>query len=79
MDPFCYFFFKFVFIVTCTLVSRCCERVDFLAVLCVMFPYDFVTFPYGVSDQVWYFIVSFLDLCLLHYFKAASLLPVIKK
>ena len=28
----------------------------------------FVTFPYGVSGQVWYLIVSIPDLCLLFYF-----------
>ena len=29
----------------------CLERADLLALLCVMFPRDFVTFTYGVSDH----------------------------
>ena len=38
---------------------------DLFALLCVMFPCVFVTFPYSVSSQVWYLIVSIPDLCLL--------------
>ena len=41
----------------------CWERADLLALLYVMF-LVFVTFPYGVLGQVWYFIVSNLDFCL---------------
>ena len=45
----------------------CWERADLLAlagdVYCI-----FVTFPFGILGQVWYLIVSFLDLCRLSYF-----------
>ena len=33
---------------------------------------DFVTFPIGILGQVWYLIVSILDLCRLSYFVLAS-------
>ena len=36
----------------------CWERVDLLALLCVMFSCVFVTFSYGVLGQVWYLVVS---------------------
>ena len=42
-----------------------------MALLCVMFPRVFVTFRYGVSDQVWYLIVSISDLYFLLYFLLA--------
>ena len=29
---------------------------------------EFVTFPFGILCQVWYLIVSILDLCTLTYF-----------
>ena len=35
----------------------------------MMFSCIFVTFHYGVRDQVWYLIVSIPDLCLLPYFE----------
>ena len=54
--------------VHCSLVVTCYERADLLALLCVMFYCVFVTFPCGVLGQVWYFIVSIPDLCLLTYF-----------
>ena len=54
--------------VQCSLVVNCWERADLLALLCVMFPCDFVTFPYGVLGQVWFLIVSISDICLLPYF-----------
>ena len=34
--------------VPCILVITCWKRADLLALLCVMFPWDFVTFSYGV-------------------------------
>ena len=40
---------------------------DLLALLCVSFSCVFVTFPYGILDQVWYLIVSIPDLCILPY------------
>ena len=40
--------------VLCSLVITCWERADHLALLCVMLPCVFVTFPYGVLGQVWY-------------------------
>ena len=50
------------------LVITCCERANLLALLFVMFSCVFVTFPCGVLGQVWYFIESMPDLCLLLYF-----------
>ena len=46
----------------------CWERADLLTLLYVMCSSDFVIFPYGVLDQVWYLIESILDLCLHAYF-----------
>ena len=59
----------------CVMLSRL-----FIAVLCspagkevtswlffVMFCCDFVTFPFGILGQVWYFIVLIPDLCHLSY------------
>ena len=43
-------------------------RADLLALLYVMFYCVFINFPYGVLGQVWYLIVSILDICLLPYF-----------
>ena len=51
--------------VHCSIVITCWERAGLLALLCVVFYCVFVTNPYGVSDQVWYLIVSIPDLCLL--------------
>ena len=56
---FCYLCFTFVFIIMSSLFL--------LALFCVMFPCACVTFPYGVSGQVWYWIVSIPVLCLLLY------------
>ena len=55
--------------VTSSLVTTCWERADPLGLLCVMFSCVFVTFPCGVLDQEWYFIVSIPDLCFLPYFR----------
>ena len=54
--------------VHCILVVTCRERADLLAILCVMFYCDFVTFSCGVLGQVWCLIVSISDRCLLSYF-----------
>ena len=54
--------------IQCSLVITCWERADLFAVLCVVFSCVFVTFPYGVPDQVWYLIVSLPDLCHPLYF-----------
>ena len=51
--------------VPCSLVTICWERANIFVLLCVMFPCVFVTFPYGASGQVWYLIVSILEICLL--------------
>ena len=40
----------------------CWERADLLSLVCVVFSCVFVTFPYGVLDQVWYLIVLIPDL-----------------
>ena len=57
--------------VHCCLVVTCWERADILAlvgdVYCI-----FATFPCGIIGQVWYFIVSFPDLCCLSYFKGSN-------
>ena len=49
------------------LVITCWERTNLLVLLCVMLPYLYATFPYGVSGQVWYMILLILDLCLLFF------------
>ena len=67
MDLFCLFFFAFFDVPLCSLVVTCWERADISAVLSVS-SCAFVTFPYGVSSQVWYLIVLIPDLCLLSYF-----------
>ena len=36
-------------------------KADFLALLCVMFPCGFVTFPYLVSGQMWYNVLDRFD------------------
>ena len=41
--------------VPCSPVVTYSERADLLALLCVMFSCDFITFQYGVLGQVWYF------------------------
>ena len=66
MDHFCYL--CFVFVMHCSLVVTCWERVNLLALLYVMFPYVFVSFQCDVLGQMWYFIVSIPDRCLLTYF-----------
>ena len=53
-----------VLTVPCRNGITCWERADLLAHLCVMFSCVFVTFPHGVSGQVWNLIVSVPDLCL---------------
>ena len=54
--------------VPCRRVVTYWERADLLTLLCVMFSYDSVTFPYGVLSQAWFLIVSIPGLCLLLYF-----------
>ena len=54
--------------VSCSLVVTFWERVDFLALLYVIFSCVYVTFPYGILGQVCYFIVSVPELCVHHYF-----------
>ena len=46
------------------LVVNYWERVYFLTLLCVVFSCVVVTFPYGVTGQVWNLFVSSPDLCL---------------
>ena len=63
---FMFFFYYTVLSVPCRSFSR--KGLTSWLFLCVMFPRVFVTFPYGVSGQVWYLIVLNPDVCLLPYF-----------
>ena len=63
MDPFVVYVSRLSFV----FIILSCQFLAALALLCVMFPFGFVTFPYGVSNQVWYLIVSIPCLCLLFY------------
>ena len=63
MDPFCYLCFVFVFVILSCLILTALWS----PLLCVMFSGVFVTFPYGVLGQVWCYIVSIPDICLLPY------------
>ena len=60
--------FHIVLSVSCSLVVTCSKRADLLALLCLTFCCDCVTFPYGVLGRVWNLIVSIPELCLLPYF-----------
>ena len=55
--------------VPCSLVITCWESTGLLALLCVMFPCVFATFPYGFSGKMWYLILSIPDFCHLLYFE----------
>ena len=61
--------------VSCSLVVTCLERPGHLAHLYVKFSCAFVIFTYGVLVQMWYLIVSILDLCLHSFFVNCSLAP----
>ena len=37
----------------------------------------FVTFPYGVTGQVWYLIVSISDLCIVPYLLMSQTMPLL--
>ena len=65
---YCVFLCHIVLSVPSSLVVACWERAGLLALLCVMFYCDFVTFQYGVLSQVWYLIVPISDICFLPYF-----------
>ena len=58
--------------VSSRLEVTCCERTDLLALLYVMFPCVFVTFPYRVLGQVGYLIVSIPDIYILPYFETTK-------
>ena len=72
MDPLCYLCFvrvcHTVLSYPCSLLVTYWEMTDLLALLYVRVSCVFVTFPYGVLGQVWYFIVSIPDLCLITCF-----------
>ena len=56
VDPFCYLFLMFVFVMlSCLYPTALCspagKRVDLLAFSCVVFSFVFVTFPYAVPDS----------------------------
>ena len=62
MDPFLLFVFCLclcytVLPVPCRHVITCWESTFLFALLCVVFPCVFVTFPYDVPGEVWYLIV----------------------
>ena len=59
--------------VACSLVVTCWEWADLLAFLFVLFPCVFVTFPHGVSGQVWYLIESIPDPCILYFQQQKSI------
>ena len=57
-----------MFHVCLCLVITCWERAEYLGSLVYDVFFCFFTFPYGVPGQVWYLILSILDICLLLYF-----------
>ena len=59
----------FVFAILSSLDFTRWKRADLLAFFYVKLSCVFVTFKYGVLGQVWYFIVSIPDHCLLPYFE----------
>ena len=60
----------FAFVHYCLVVTRM-ERADLLALVCDVYC-DFVTFPFGILEQVWYLIVSIPGPCRLSYFSNKS-------
>ena len=54
--------------VHCCLVVTCWERADLLALVCDDVKLCFSTFQCGILGQVWYFIVSILDLYRISFF-----------
>ena len=67
---FCGSFLLFMFLVCyaflyvhCSVVVTYWERANLLALFYVMFSCIFVTFPYSVLGQVWYFMVSIPGMC----------------
>ena len=69
MDHSCYFLCVFIMLscasVYC-LVVTCWERADLFALVCDVL-LRVCYFPIGILGQVWYWIVSILDLCPLSY------------
>ena len=71
-DPFCYLCLSLLYWLVCSL--QLCDHLlgrggggwPLGSLVCDVF-LCFVTFPYGVPDQVWYLIISIPDLCLLPY------------
>ena len=69
MDNFvCICLCHIVLSVSCSHVVTYWEKADLSALLYVTFFFVFVTFPYGVLERVWNFIIPIPDLCLLPYF-----------
>ena len=74
VDPFCYLRFVFVFgVLSCLFLTAEWSHAgkgltSRLSCVWCFFVCVFVTFPYGVPGQVWYLIVSILNICLLLYF-----------
>ena len=44
-----------------------------MALVCVVYC-DFVTFPFGILEQVWYLIVSIPDHCFISYFRGNNVI-----
>ena len=61
--------------VHCYLVVTGRERADLMALVCDVYC-DFVTFPFGISGQVWYLVVSIHDPCCLSYFKSCHIMSM---
>ena len=79
---FCYLYFTFIFIMlSCQFVAALWSsagKVLTSGLFCVWCFLKFLSlsFSYGVSDQVWYLIVSIPDFCLLLYFGTATELGI---
>ena len=79
MDPVCYLCVMFVFVVTCSLLIACWKRADLLALLCGVFSCVLSLSHNGVSDQMWYLIVSIPGFCLPLYFETVVTKIIVMK
>ena len=74
VDHFCCLYLSLLYCLVCSLQSsdNLLGRTDLLVLLCMMFSFGFVTFPYGVPGQMSYLIVSYPNIFLLPYFNCTS-------